>query len=290
MQSNPQMFKGDLIGAIWNHGIRMIKPTIIIGIVTFIITSLIGLVGFSSIFGWDMEFLRQLYSGNPLANQELMRERMEGLLQDPVKFGLGMFGIVALIGIIQTVIYTILLKMSGNMVEQGDDSLGTAWSKVKGAYILNIILSSLVILVIYLAIIAIAVGLGKLISPAILILFIPFIFLMMLRFTAVVPAIVLGDKSVSDALKFSWYSITFKRAFLIFVGFIVVGILSLIFSLILTFIAGLLGQAGIFLNLLVNLALNVFFLALGVSFLSALYYRYTQYEGDDSSVEAIGTE
>lgn len=290
MESNPQMFKGDLIAAIWYHGINMIKPTLVIGIVAFIITSLIGLLGFSSIFGWDMEFLRQLYSGNPLTNQELMQERMEGLLQDQVKFGLMMFGVVALIGILQTIIYTILLKMSGNIVEQSDDSLSYAWSMVKGKHILNIILASLGILLIYLGLALIGVGVSVLVSPLLLLILVPFIVLVLIRFTAVVPFIVLGEKSVSEAFSYSWHSITFKRAFLIFVGIVVAGIISLIFTMILAFFSGMLGQAGIFFSLLVNLALNVFFLALGVSFLSALYYRYTQHEGDDSSLDAIGTE
>ncbi|PCJ66728.1 MAG: hypothetical protein COA58_04515 [Bacteroidetes bacterium] len=290
MESNTQMFKGDAVKAVWSHGINMIKPTIVVSIVMFIISMLIMLLLFSTMLGWDFEFLSQLMSGNPIDNQALIKEKMGNLTQNPIKMVLGFTAFFILIIGLQSTVYALVLKMSGNIVEGNGSTLGLAWSQVKGKHIVNIILSVMAVGLIYFVSAAIMAILASLISFFLLIILIPLLILFLLRFSAIVPAIVLGEMSLSEAFSYSWNVITFRRAAYILLGLFVVGIISIIASLVVSLLAGLLGTLGMVVSLLFNLFTNILSLALGTSFMTALYYRYTLHEGDDSGIEAIGTE
>lgn len=290
MQSTRNTFKQDAIRAIWDHGVRMIKPTIVIGIVMSLVSMILIALGFVSMFGWDMELIGQMMSGNPFARQEMLTERMNDISANPFMIFRSFALVFIILFIFQALVYTLLLKMSGNIVEGNGGNLSLAWSQVKFSHILSILGSFLILLVIY-ALLGLASGLlAAAISPATLILTLPLLLLVIVRFTAVVPAIALGDMDMMDAYSFSWKVLTLKRAAFIILGFIVFGIISVIVSLLISSLAGLLGSIGIALNLIFNLILNIFFLALGVSFLTGLYYRYAQIEGDNLEIDSIGLE
>lgn len=290
MQSTRNTFKQDAIRAIWDHGVRMIKPTIVIGIVMSLVSMILIALGFVSMFGWDMELIGQMMSGNPFARQEMLTERMNDISANPFMIFRSFALVFIILFIFQALVYTLLLKMSGNIVEGNGGNLSLAWSQVKFSHILSILGSFLILLVIY-AFLGLASGLlAAAISPATLILTLPLLLLVIVRFTAVVPAIALGDMDMMDAYSFSWKVLTLKRAAFIILGFIVFGIISVIVSLLISSLAGLLGSIGIALNLIFNLILNIFFLALGVSFLTGLYYRYAQIEGDNLEIDSIGLE
>jgi len=290
MESYLHSFKGDLMQSIWQHGKRMFKPTILIGIVMFLITGALSFFLFSSMFGGDFGFFAELMSGNPLENQRILEERMQDYASDPFSMMRTMSWFFIGILLIQSFVYTLMLKMSGNIAAGEGSSLGMAFSKVKFKHLLLIILYFLVIGVIYFVL---AMIMGLILAathPALAIVLIPLLILVMVRFTNVVPAIVLGDKSFGDAMSFSWTTITFKRAAYIVLGVIVLAIVSVLALLLVGYLFGLLGTVGVGLMIVMQIGLQIFSLALGVSFLTAIYYRYAIVEGDDTMVDAIGTE
>lgn len=289
MESTVQTFKGDLIKAIWDHGLRMIKPTLVLSIILFVASAALMFFTFSSMFGWDLAFLSEL-SSNPLENQRLLEERMGNYVNDPFAFFRSFALIFIVIMVLQALIYSLYLKMSGNVAYGESDSISAAWNKLKAKHVGNILLYIVVMLVIYLVL---AMIMGLILAathPALAFILIPLLLLVMVRFVNVVPALVLGDKTIGQAFSFSWETITFKRALLIVVGIIVSYILLIILFLVLGFLAGLLGTVGAILSVILYLALNVFLVALGISFLTAIYYRYAIIESDDTMIDAIGTE
>lgn len=135
-------------------------------------------------------------------------------------------------------------------------------------------------------------ALTAMIHPAIMILALLIYFILSFKMFLIIPAMVLGNKTVVESFVFSFKHITFIRALKLFGISILVFIVFFLIALVSTLITSVFKEI-IVLNMVVSTIINIFlggiFMALLISSGTGMYFRYAEdiEKDDDFSIDEL---
>jgi len=266
---------------------RVFFPSILLNIILAILVMITLAIIFSA-FGLSM---MEMGSFNERMRSSQMNQDYSWLFNG---FAIGIFFVFMLVFlIIGAWIYNSYLQLNDNEVREKNNNVLFALSRSFSSRVFSIIAWMLLMLLLTIAVFAIYAMLMSLLMKipviGVIVAFIGYfvIVIFLLRFILALPAIAHGKMTVSEAMKFSYTNITWKRAGLIFLTMLVFYVIVFIVMMITTFILGIsmfspnidpsntpgFGSAlGFVLFMVIFYAAM---LAFGFSCLSALYFRYS---------------
>jgi hypothetical protein len=281
-----QDFKDNAYQSVWDHAKAIFKPMIIITLLGYAAMYIIGLI-VSELFvpGLLSEYLGIVSSGSDFSTQS---ESMQILIQDMRDIpGIGL--IVTLSTIVMMIITSwvmhLRLLISQDSILDKSEPIMSAIRRAFSNKVWSIFFSYLLIMIVAIALFVPMAFIAAAGSMFLVILYMALVGVVLVRFIGTASAIVHGDLIVMEAIKFSFRNITFGRAFKIFGIFIGAGLLMVIASGLVSIILGLLGVAGVVLNIVVSFLLGVFVSALMTSLQSGIFFRYADVEIEDSQTQ-----
>ena len=277
-------FKGSFFNAILDHGKKLVRPT---GLIILIVGLLFGFLTFfigQAIIGQDtIEDIAATIKNGPspeaiLGISEIIESRMGEMI-------IGLLAFALVLYLIQGVFMAFFLKTSEAVLRNQETSPSSVMKQLSQSVILQSIL-----VVVVVGILSQLFGALRQMTiadmPLINMVLSVFFGILFMRLVAANPAVVHGEMNWKDALVWSWEKITWKRAALIYLALIGLGLGVGLAFVIVTFLSAALGKFGAFLILFLILALFVFGVAFYLSFLSGIYYRYADVEDEgDSAAE-----
>jgi hypothetical protein len=111
-----------------------------------------------------------------------------------------------------------------------------------------------------------------------------FIILVIIRFFAFLPGIVLAKLGVIDSLRYSLERMTWNRAAKMILISIALGIAFFVIVMMINTITMILGSIGASVSMILNIAIQVFMLAGVSSLFTGIHYRYLS---DDNPLDSI---
>ncbi|MFT5513673.1 MAG: hypothetical protein ACI8SE_002082 [Bacteroidia bacterium] len=278
-----ELFRNDLWNGIWQHAKRLMQPMLMPTIITVLLNSAVLYLAYLIIKPMlPPEVFEAGAISSPEEITELMALVIQSITENQWLFMGKMFIVTVLMAAVTAWYYNAGLQISKQTVENNDESFSPTLSNSFGdsfirmlGFALIMAVASTIASVINNAVQSITPGLAFLVNIVIQIF--------ILRFFAGRAWIVMGDQTVVDGLKLSWENITFVRALKLFLIFLVGGIaialaLGLIFGL-----SMFLGKAGIVIFMVVMLLVMYIVSVVGISGLSASFYRYVEVEYETST-------
>lgn len=271
-----ETFQGDFFKSIWDHTLKMVKYSTLIGVSYFaiIMTLVIGI--FTRILNLDIEQYLVL-AQNPNENLQQMEEFSLKLSEEMIANWPVLLVIFLLIILFQAYIYTILVRTSRDVVEGEKPRFLDIFSNADFRSVLSMFLASVILILIY-AILSIVAMLLSSIHALFTVAMFLFIILFLSRFVAFVPGIVIAKLGVIESFRYSLERITWNRAAKMILISIALGIVLVIVLMATSMITMFLGSFGSGINLLLNVALQIFSLAGLSAFFTGLHYRYMKEE------------
>ena len=277
---------------------RILLPSIVLNIVMTVISLAVLVPLFIKSFNWTMaDFMN-------------FGERMREIAEDSNNSSeviAGMFSTVnytfffltMLIGLlIYCWMFYTMLKLNDNEVRYRNNSFASALAQSLSSkiftilgYVLVYAIFYTVATVIFFFIIVTLMTLSK--ALGIILGFLGFIMIMiqMLRFALGFPAIVHGNMGIADAISYSFRHLTFKRALMLFLIFIIIGIAFIILSTIIAAITSAVvgdSSASITAFIIAQLFSSLASAVLGAfiyASMTALYFRYSSDETEEIDVK-----
>jgi hypothetical protein len=273
-----QDFKDNAYQTVWDHAKSIFKPFLILGVIGYATIFLLSLI-LSTIIGPSfIDEYSGAVSGNDYEAQiETMRGLLEGLQNVPF-FAIKLFTMMLVGTLISAWIMNIRLIVSQNVLLEKSESVISAIIRSFNKKVWLIFGSYLLVIALF-VLLGIATSLvGVVGSIALVIYFWLFAMVLLIRFLGSASAIVHGDLSVLDSIKFSFKHITFGRALIIFAILIGGAIIIVIATLLTAAIFGMFGGVGAILNLIVSFVLGVLANAMLTSVQSGIFFRYADVE------------
>lgn len=283
-----QDFKENAYQSVWDHGKAMFKhlalPVILMGLAFSILGGIFiyGLLGDSF-----MELAEILAaSGGVLAGEDPQEIIMAWFQEQPnaVALILGLFVFALLILLVFSWFINLCLTMSKNVLLNGTTTFSESFSASFNKTVWVILAITVILQIaqnlierVFGIIIGDSVGLGFLLQ-----IVLAFVFL---RFVAATPAASHGSMGIGDSLSYSWRNITWRRAGLILLIFIGVGIAAALGFFAMSLILGSLGAAGGILIIVGMYFLGTFAMGLYTAFLSGVFFRYADVEIQEGDSE-----
>lgn len=184
--------------------------------------------------------------------------------------------------------YLIVFLNCKNEVEETPQSYGELLNQSLRPKLMNFVGVILLLTLIYVILFALA-GASMFISVLLGFALLLLAGVFYIRLFLVLPAYIIGEKPLNEAFAFSLHHIHWGRAFkflgigiIIFIALMVVGLILAVVIGLLTFIPGI----GTILQYLFNVLIGAIGLALMVSAMTGLYYRYAPAKGEDATIES----
>lgn len=289
-----EAFREDVWQAVWNHAKAIFKPLFILSIIYSLAILAIFTLGFSALFG--PEFMELFKNGNPgtMEDMEALQVQILEYIKsiDPVRLIAGFITIYLLVMVISAWVFNVQLVVSEQKILTGKTRIGEAIQRSFSMNTVRILIVLIILFVAYLGIVILFGNLSGSLGMGFLALFVAAA--VCVRLSGAISAVVHGSMSVIDALRFSWRSITWKRALYVIVVLIMATIVLFLLLLLLQAVFGFMGAAGDFLNTVSFLILNAFVLALTTAMFSAAFFRYADFdvvvEGEESTPDLLNGE
>lgn len=225
-------------------------------------------------------------SGGVLAGEDPQEIIMAWFQEQPnaVALILGLFVFALLILLVFSWFINLCLTMSKNVLLNGTTTFSESFSASFNKTVWVILAITVILQIaqnlierVFGIIIGDSVGLGFLLQ-----IVLAFVFL---RFVAATPAASHGSMGIGDSLSYSWRNITWRRAGLILLIFIGVGIAAALGFFAMSLILGSLGAAGGILIIVGMYFLGTFAMGLYTAFLSGVFFRYADVEIQEGDSE-----
>lgn len=205
-------------------------------------------------------------------------EKIEQLVTDSPSIILGIIAFVIVILIVYSWAINFQLKISDSQVKKDKADFGEIF---RGSFNNEVLKTWFAILLIYLIVIVLFAIAGYAGSISGFLAFLLFLVVMVIstRFFLVIPALIIGKLTLSEAFAWSLQKITWVRALKLFLA----GLLATVILLVIAVIIGLISMIFAiipFLGMLVQWGINIFFggfmAALFTAAMIGLYYRYAE--------------
>ncbi len=277
-----ELFKEDVWTGIAQHAKKLIPATIVATIIYLIVVIASMIAIFSSILDKSMiEEINNMSQANPF-DVEAMQERSLFFKEMILDIGVKTFVTTILLFLVVATFagswfINFMLLLSQDTLTMGKASVGDAFKKSFNRDVLRIVGLNILLTILFLFLYLISFMLLK-INFIFVVLGMLITFLIMLRFTASIGAIVHGQMGIAEAMSFSWKNITFKSAMKIFLILIAVFLVMLLVAALFAAIFGMMGKVGSILSGIFQLAFTVIYYAFGYAALSAAFFRYADVE------------
>ncbi|MDN5202360.1 hypothetical protein QQ008_13320 [Fulvivirgaceae bacterium BMA10] len=241
--------------------------------------------------GADFDIFGELMNPENLRDPEELKRIADDLsvvlLTPRFAVVIGVLSIIVLV-LVSWSYYFAFLVANQQITERKSD-FNTAFGKSLGTDVFKLLLALILIYVILL-VGSVAAAMTINVSGYIAFLLFVLLFIGIFKLTLIVPAIAVGNLSISEAFSFSLKHITWLRALKLFgisilatFAFSMAAVIIWVMSLIFAFIP-ILGQI---VQLAINIMISGFIMAFTVSALTGLYYRYAD-EIEDQEEDDIG--
>ncbi|MBI1305379.1 MAG: hypothetical protein GC181_02060 [Bacteroidetes bacterium] len=270
-----EQLKNDL----WNGIFQVTKKLLVPGLLVYLILVIVGIVSaltlFAGLFGSGLIEKIQSYfqNANPMdiqKNQDVLMEMIKPYFTPAIIGSVIVFMLI--IYLVLSWITNFMLRAGESKIVEDGRGIGEILAKSFNRDVFRIMGFLIVFQILNSTLNFIVQSIAGF-NPAIYFLVMLLVWALLFRFWAVPGAMVLGQLSLMDSIRFSWGNITFGRGFraiLVVIVFMVV--LFLLFMLM--FVFGLLGKVGGILMVFYILALEVFVFAFLFSTQIAAYFRY----------------
>lgn len=289
-----EQFKGSFISGVFNLSGRLWWKYAIVTFIQSFVSGIAALPLLISVFDFDA------FKGiieDPEGWGQQIEQQPELLFSfigpDPDFSGLIIAGSFLLIlsVLVQAWMSHIFFLLNDSEVGGRGGDLGEAFTRSFRPGMFRILGVSLVLLVVYLAIIALSAFIGYSVHPAVAVIlgFLGLIFI--LRFILALPAVVHADAGVGDSINQSFAILSWRRSFLLFLA-IIAAVISLSVALSFIFFFGMLISLipllGAMIFLLMNFVINGFVNALIYGSMSGLFFRYSDLSPTESQEDDLG--
>jgi hypothetical protein len=284
-----QDFKDNAFQSVWDHAKQIFKPMLVISLLSTAMFYLIAFVSSEMFFpGFLQEYMNIVTNqGGSLSEQQAQMQELILSVGDIANREIIIVTIALVFMVIFSWIMNWRLLVSQDSVLEREESVLDAFKRSFNRNVFKLILAYLLVTLIIM-VVSLLVGLLLSLISNVFFAFIGmfFIFIVAIRFMIGFPgAIVHGDMSVFEAVRFSVKNITTVRSLKIIGIFIGGGILVVIASMLLGLVLMALGTIGTILNLVISFFIGVFITALMTSILSGSFFRYADVEIADGMSE-----
>jgi hypothetical protein len=202
---------------------------------------------------------------------------------------LALIAILAMI-VVSSWVYNFYFKINDLAARKNATSIGDCLKASFDSNIWKILGAALLMMIIAGFLYGLMVG-GIFVSGYTVLLTFPLLCLVLAKLILIIPAIVHGKLSITEALGYSWKHITWKRAILLvllgIVSFIGLGI-ALVIVVIILAIFSLIPLLGIIIQFAGQIAIGAFVYALIYGTQTGLYFRYSN--DDETETSGMKTE
>ncbi|MCB0502321.1 MAG: hypothetical protein KDD32_06530 [Bacteroidetes bacterium] len=291
MNSYQRQFKDDIFSGIVDL-INSIWQPILIGYVVYFAFSKLMTFGILRLLGFtSIEEFTESYTALML-DQEALLEWVQDLkttvMQPEVLIYI--IGGVIISFLVMSWSYYFSFKVAKHEINDGTVDVVTTFKESISGKLLGLIGLSIVIAIMIWAVFIIAIVFSTMVSPFLLVLFIPLTIFLGLKFFLAYPAYALGNYSIKEAIAYSFEHLTVVRTLkIVAIGFgVMMGIV--IFSAVLQQIAHLVKSVPltyIIVKSIFDFITGGFTLVIIVAALTGLYYRYETMieEADEFSID-----